>query len=79
MEMPKIIEAHVDPRMRTLDLTVTGGDRTENIDMDLTNYEGFGFDTSVLIRTQICECAAMVFFPDFPAPGAMISLEPFEV
>lgn len=63
------------PRLWTLDLTVVKGDQTEVIDLDLTKYGGFGLDGAALSRTAICECAAMVFFPDFPAPGAMISFD----
>ena len=78
MQTPKIIAANFDPRLWTLDLTVAKGDQTEVIDLDLTKYDGFGLDGAVLSRTAICECAGMVFFPDFPAPGAMLTLEPLE-
>jgi hypothetical protein len=83
MEVPvvaltKITGARFDPRMWTLDLTVTDGEKTETIDYDLTKYDGWGIDGDALKRTQICECAAMVFFPDFPAPGAMITFEPID-
>jgi hypothetical protein len=64
--------------MWTLDIAVTDGDKTDVIGMDLTKYDGWGMDGAVLSRTAICECGEQVFFPDFAAPGAMISLEPLE-
>ena len=78
METPKIVSARFDRRLWTLDLTVTNGGQTEVIDLDLTKYDGFGMHGIALTRTTICECGGMVFFPDFPAPGAMITLEQFE-
>lgn len=68
----KIAAAKFDPRMWSLELTdITG----ETMDLDLTKYDGFGLDGAALERVEICACGSMVWFPDFPAPGAMIAFE----
>lgn len=68
----KITAARFDPQMWLLALTDISG---ETVDLDLTKYDGFGLDGAAMKRVEICACGSMVWFPDFPAPGAMITVE----
>ena len=72
----KITAAHFDPHTWSLWVTRSGGDTT---DWDLTKYGGFGLDSNALMRVEICECGRTIYFPDFPAPGAIIEFESWDI
>ena len=71
----KIVSARFDPEKWELELTTSSGDTSV---LDLTKYNGFGLDSEALRRVEICDCGLTVSFPDFPAPGALLTFEPLE-
>lgn len=72
----KITAARFDPRTWLLEVTRSSGETSE---WDLTKYDGFGLDSNALKRVEICECGRTISFPDFPAPGAIITFETWDL